>query len=149
MCHLIVFSTTSEEDFSSLPYGYDVEIRKPEHPREFEAASSLPDPMRWVISRFGGCGCHFRHDLEGVGFEPPADWMPEDSDNVEATGQIYDLAERILKSGHRFDVLDIWEGSSSKLRVIEVDLGEVPRSHFRFMEGFLVKMRTGAGKSKT
>lgn len=140
MCNLIVFSTTSDEDFSVLQPGHEISIRPIDDATEQAAASKLSYTGRWVVVRYGGCSCHFRHDINGHGFEPPEDWRPEDPDDVEATLAICRLFKRVVAEGHRLDVLDIWEGDARTMQHLTVDLSAVPDGHFRFLEGSLLDL---------
>ena len=68
-------------------------------------------------------------------FEPPQDWCPEDSDNVEATLAAYEVFKRIIASGHQLDVVDVWDDMKpEEVEIVRVVLSEVSADHFRFFE---------------
>ena len=134
MCYSVYFSTDSGEDFADLESEYfsvcpyDIES-------DSEADGLLGYGHWWrLVSRYGGCSCHFRHSAEGE-FGPVEDWCPEDNGDVEATGCVYDLFCRVVAEGHRLDVVDIWSDTPVEdIRSIGVFLNGVPRDHFRFHE---------------
>jgi len=137
VCYSIYLSTTSEEDLSVLPStlfrfipateDYDVEI-----------LSLLDHPARWHLEcQYGGCSCHFRHLGEGsdLGFAPPADWCPEDDDDIESTKAAYDVIAHILAGGHKLDLVDVWtDAKAAEVTTLDVSLSEVQRDSFRFFE---------------
>jgi len=135
MCHLVYFSTTSGEDFSKM-LSEHFQIC-PTDAAETQYLEMLAHSHRWyLMSRYGGCSCHFRHDINELGFGPVEDWSPEESDDIASTLAFFDLLRRLLDEGHRVDVLDVWDGTSNDdVRSIEVALGQIPRDHFRFLEG--------------
>ena len=68
-------------------------------------------------------------------FGPPEAWFPEDADDIESTGAVYDVLARIVASGHRLDIIDTWNGAPSEaVRDLPVSLAHVPRDWFRFFE---------------
>ena len=68
-------------------------------------------------------------------FAPPADWCPEDADDIEATKAVYDVLARLLAEGHKVDLVDIWANTKPEaLSVFDVSLSEVDRDSFRFFE---------------
>jgi hypothetical protein len=137
MCYLIYLSTTSPEDLSRLPsklYHFRP-IAKEDDPA---IVNLLDNPAQWYLEcQYGGCSCHFRH-LDGgreTDFFPPADWFPEDAEDIEATRAVYDLLARLLAEGHGVDLVDIWNGTPPEvITVLDVSLSEVGRDSFRFFE---------------
>jgi len=132
MCYIVFFSTTSNEDFSKVPSEH-FQIGRPD-PKE--DLSLLAYEHRWeLLSRYGGCSCHYRHTIKELGFGPVVDWFPEDEDDVVATGGVYDFFTRLLSEGHRVDVVDLWTDTANEdVASVEVVLGALPRVHFRFLE---------------
>jgi hypothetical protein len=137
MCYLIYLSTTSQEDLSRLPSKlyYFRPLTEEDDPA---IINLLDNPVRWYLEcQYGGCSCHFRH-LDGgseTDFFPPADWMPEDADDIEATKAVYDVLARLLAEGHKVDLVDIWENTPPEaITVLDVSLSEVDRDSFRFFE---------------
>lgn len=129
MCYAIYLSTTDCEDLSkSSCEHFKVQALEPNS----EACRSLTHPYRRaLLSRFGGCSCHFRHVAnERPDFGPVEGWSPEDADDVEATAAAYELLRQILARNHKLEVLDLWNDASEAIRFAEVRLSEVPRDHF-------------------
>jgi len=68
-------------------------------------------------------------------FAPPEDWNPEDEDNIEATGAVYDVLVGILTGGHKVDLIDAWSNTLLEaITALDVSLSEVDRDSFRFFE---------------
>ena len=137
MCYLIYLSTTSLEDLSHLPsklYRF-LPLTKHDDPA---IVNLLGHPVRWYLQcQYGGCSCHFRHLGEGsdLDFAPPADWCPEDADDIEATKAVYDVLEGMLTDGHKVDLMDVWVNTKPEaITVFDVSLSEVDRDSFRFFE---------------
>jgi hypothetical protein len=149
MCYTTVFSTTSDEDFSKVQSPY-MQCGAPKYAVDDAVAEQLSYPHHWVlISRFGGCSCHFRHDMNGWGFGPAEEWMDEDPDDAEATMYVYDLLYRIVAEGHQLDILDVWEGQLEGIRNLLVELDNLPRDHFRFQDGSRMELRFISGVATT
>jgi hypothetical protein len=107
-----------------------------------EAVDLLAYSHRWfVTSRFGGCSCHFRHwTANDLG--PVEEWYSEDDDDVKASQFFFDLLMRILEKGRSLDIIDLLEDETiSKIRSMDVHLNQVPRDHFRFLEGIRCELR--------
>ncbi len=135
---MIYVSTTSEKDLGSLDDERLSFERIPDEITEDERwmESLLSHPHRWfLICRYGGCSCHFRHldwglDIE---FTPPADWNPEDEDDIESTQAAYNVFLDLLSTGHEVDLIDARVGTVPEaIKTLEVDLSKVPRESFRF-----------------
>src|SRR6266550_3266194 len=115
MCNVIYLSTTSDEDLSAVSSDR-LRFEPITEDDDPGILALLEYPHKWYLTReFGGCSCHFRHDRSISGwtgeairsFEPPQDWCPEDSDNIEATLAAYEVLMRILASGYRLDLVDV------------------------------------------
>jgi hypothetical protein len=136
MCYAVFLSTTGDEDLST--YNFDAVSFVPEaHAQEMDKPylAMLHYPSKYFVSTYGGCSCHLRHAEErGEPFEPPADWSPEDPEDVEATGKLYDLLLQMVSSGHRVDMIDVWN-DDEVVEEIEVDLSTVPKEAFRLVNG--------------
>jgi hypothetical protein len=155
MCNVLHFSTTSAEDFSSLPQ--DHFIIGPPREGEEEHLTLLAHPEKWYIAcRYGGCSCHFRHygrffdrggaliGCDDATFATPGDEPDTDDDEqvIDDTGALYDLFSRLLVEGHSVDVLDSWNGDDlHAVRTMEVSLSSVPREAFRFFESCRFELR--------
>ena len=68
-------------------------------------------------------------------FAPPADWCPEDAEDIEATRAVYDALAVLLAEGHKVDVMDIGANAPPEaITTLDVSLSEVDRDAFRFFE---------------
>jgi hypothetical protein len=127
MCFTIYLSTTSPEALDEDPFNLYHFWRVEDE-----------DPEIWFLEcQYGSCSCYFRHLLAAneLCFEPPADWSPEDADDVEATIAVYNVFKRVLASGHKLDLVDAWNGTPpGDIVTLEVSLNDVPADHFRFFE---------------
>ena len=138
MCYTVYVSTTSNEalDLEPCPLYRFEHLTDGDDPAIY---GLLAYPSRWYLSgQWGGCSCHFRHAGQGwdLGFSPPADWCPEDEDDIAATGAVYDLLRRLVDGGESVDSIDVWSGTEPwQVETMGVSLAEVPRESFRFMEG--------------
>lgn len=137
MCYLIYLSTTSQEDLSRLPSEL-YRFRPLTEEDDPAIVNLLAHPARWFLEcRYGACSCHFRH-LDGgraTDFSPPADWFPEDADDIEATKAVYDVLARLLAEGQKVDLLDIWTDTPPEaVTSLNVSLSKVDRDSFRFFE---------------
>jgi len=138
MCHLIFISTDCDDDFGAI-VSDQLSFRAAE-PNEAEVMRTvLQNRNLWQLeSRFGGCSCHFRHllgECTSEDFAEPVDWCPEDDDDCAATYAAYDFLAQIVGQGHNVDVLDTWNGElKDDIPDIQVSIGEVMRSKFRFFE---------------
>ncbi|MCX6380814.1 MAG: hypothetical protein NT023_15305, partial [Armatimonadetes bacterium] len=100
----------------------------------------------YLEGQYGGCSCHFRHlfEVEGseMDFGPPADWFPEDADDVKSTKAVYDVLARLLTEGHKVDLVDVWENTPPEaIPALNVSLGEVDRDSFQFFENHTFDLR--------
>ena len=144
MCYLIYLSTTSLEDLSHLPSKlyHILPLAKEDDPA---IINLLDHPVQWYLQcQYGGCSCHFRHLCEGndMDFAPPADWCPEDVDDIEATKAVYDLLSAMLAQGHKVDLVDAWVNTEPEaITVLDVSLSEVDRDSFQFFENYKFNLR--------
>src|SRR5262245_42174927 len=109
MCYMIYLSTTCPEDLGLLPSNI-YRFQRLTTENDPVITDQLDYPFRWRLEgRYGGCSCHFRHlGGELLEFAPPADWLPEDADDIEATKAVYDVLGRMLADGHKVDLVDVW-----------------------------------------
>lgn len=150
MCHSVLISTTSEQDFGNVEFqGFSL---SPISEQEKSLAQVLKHPQQWYVhSAYGGCSCHFRHSQEDL--EHPAS-LPsrstfstpeeeaikfggesEDDDDVEHTRLFFDFLQSLLASGEQVDLVNWWNQVDPSLyREREVNLAEVGRERFRFFE---------------
>lgn len=137
MCYSVYLSTTSPEDLSSLPSNL-YRFRPLTEEDEPAIVTLLDHSAQWYLEcQYGGCSCHFRHLCEGNerAFSPPADWFPEDADDIEATKAVYDVLAGLLASGHKVDLLDLWEDTEpDAITTLDLSLSTVDRDAFRFFE---------------
>lgn len=99
-------------------------------------------PNRWFLGSRDGCSCAFRHldhQNEGLGFSEPAEWWPEEDENIQATHEAFDIFEKILKQGNKLDCIDTWTYDDKSEPEIHGDfvvkLRSVGKKCFRFLEG--------------
>lgn len=140
MCYLLLLSTTSGEDFSThnnelVHFSRDLPATA--------VADSLCYANRWTIGSMSGCSCTFRH-LHSVelGFAEPVDWYPEEEEEIEATLQLIRIIRCVVLEGHAVDCVDVWQGHDAGASVVsqlDVDLGTVTDSAFRFFENYHFK----------
>ena len=136
MCYTVFLSTTSADDLSK--YDFDAVSfvgGAPAQEMDRPYLARLHYPAKYFVSTYGGCSCHFRHAEERDDlFEPPADWSPEDPEDVEATGKLYDLLMQWVSNGDRVDLIDVWN-DDEVFEEVEVDLSTVPKEAFRLVNG--------------
>jgi hypothetical protein len=136
---MIVLSTTSEKDLSELNsplinFSRDL----PNVPE----VSLLKFPNKWYLGSKEGCSCGFRHldhGNEELGFSDPVDWWPEDDEYIEATKEAVSAFMAIAKDSAQLDCIDAWASDVKKSPILHgemnVNLGRLPVSSFRFFEG--------------
>ena len=90
MCYCLVLSTTSKDDLSM--FNTDLVQFSRELPTISDTAR-LSFPYQWYIGSKSGCSCSFRHlySIE-LGFGEPVEWYPEESDDIETTRQVVEIA---------------------------------------------------------
>ena len=142
MCYSLYISTDSTEDLTEL---------NSELVRFEKITGSIIDPCiqllgfpnQWYVGSKTGCSCTFRHlySIE-LGFSEPEDWYPEEQDELDATGELYDTFSRLLSAGYRIDCLDSWVRTEpNDIRTIVVSLNEISKKAFRLFENhrFILK----------
>jgi hypothetical protein len=143
MCYAVFLSTTSAEDLSKHDFdavSFVGEASTQEMDRPYLAR--LHYPSKYFVSTYGGCSCHFRHAEERDElFEPPVDWEPEDPEDVEATGKLYELLVQMVSSGHRVDLIDVWN-DDEVTEEVGVSLSAVPKEAFRLVNGVHMNFST-------
>ena len=137
MCYLVYLSTTNREDLSHLSSTlYHFLPLTTED--DLALVKLLDHPILWYLEcQYGGCSCHFRYLCEGndMAFAPPADWSPEEVDDIEATKTVYDVLAKMLADGHKVDIIAVWDDAQAEaITVRDVSLSEVDRDSFRFFE---------------
>ena len=155
MCYQIYVSTTSLENLAALPTEF-FRFERPSAEDRADVLALLEHPHKWYLaSRYGGCSCHYRFigppllplgnskyktlPLTTEDFDTPQDWMPEDEDDVEATGAVFDVLRRLLEGGHSVDAIAIWTDSTAdKICSLDVPWRDVSRETFRFFESYHV-----------
>lgn len=143
MCNLILFSTDCEEDLASAGGGLFI-VEPCEQDNPHKAEQYLQHPHKWqLICRYGGCSCHFRRIItEEPGFMGPADWLPEDDDDVESAAAFYDFAKELVNRGHRLDLVDVWDSEPQFKGTLDVSFERVSKQEFLFFEGFRFEFRS-------
>lgn len=145
---MIVVSTTSERDLAELNTPL-VQFSK-EMPN-VQVESLLQFPHKWFLGSKDGCSCGFRHldhGSEELDFTEPADWFPEDPEDIEATQQVVEIFKDILSKGAQLDCIDAWaidEEDEPRLAGDSiVMLGSIPESCFRFFEWHRFEFKTAS-----
>ena len=135
MCYGVYISTDSFEDLARRNSEL-VRFEKVSDPSADPSIGLLDFPNKWFIGSKSGCSCTFRHlSAIELGFGEPEDWYEEEQDDLEATGELYGTLVLLLKSGHKVDLVDRWEGSGPEnMRVLEVSLDDVSKKAFRLFE---------------
>jgi hypothetical protein len=146
MCYMIVVSTDSEKDLTSLNSGLMRFSRDmPAVPR----IAFLQYRYRWCLESRDGCGCGFRHldhvNLE-LGFCEPEDWWPESAEDIAATLEAVAAFKTILADGARLDCIDAWTSNDMELEPLagtdSVALTAMEAASFRFFEGHRFELTT-------
>ncbi len=150
MCNIVHISTTSEEDLALLPTD-NYFIKRADEEEEDAHIARLAHPHKWfLMCRYGGCSCHFRHcNVLGNGdaefLTPEEDELNANNDDdeyIEDTAAVYDLLTRLSNEGHKVDLLDSWNGDDlHRIKTVEVSLSHVPREAFRFFEGYRFEIK--------
>src|SRR5579863_4826687 len=139
MCNTLFVSTDSTEDLAALGLP-NFTFSPADDSERIKLQGILAYPHKWYVAgRYGGCGCHFRHipDHPQVdrSFHEPVDWAPEDPEEVEDTGAMYDLFCRLVSEGAQVDVIDLWNDEVRPgIETLDVRLSEIGREKFLFME---------------
>lgn len=135
---MTVISTTSAADLSEFNTPF---VRFSREMPDVPVAALLRFPHKWFLGSRDGCSCGFRHleqRNEELGFSEPADWWPEEADDIEATRQAVRIFISILGEGAKLDCIDAWlqdDKNEPKLAGdAVVDLGTVSEACFRFFE---------------
>lgn len=137
MCYMVILSTDSSEDLSA----HNDEIVK--FSRDLPPLAEvdlLAYPQKWFVVSRDSCSCGFRHlcvpSVE-LGFSEPAEWFPEQPEDIEATLRFMRVVRGLLEAGAHVDCIDAWghESDSAKLiGAIRVDLSAIDDHCFRFFE---------------
>lgn len=138
MCYMTVLSTTSSADlaqYSNVLVDFSRELPGLAEER------FLMHEFKWFIGSRSGCSCDLRHlgaGSEELGFSEPAEWFPEETEDIEATRMICAIIRRLVSLGEQVDCVDAWASdsppSSPLTGDIEVDLSAVKDTEFRFFE---------------
>jgi hypothetical protein len=140
MCYLIAVSTSSGKDLTKLNSRF---VRFSRAVADVPRASFLQFQNKWFLGSMDGCSCRFRHlEVEDMaqGFAQPADWFPEDADDIAATIEVVGAFKAIMADGSRLDCVDSWTsfpGEELELGgVQEIDLAGMAADRFRFIESY-------------
>lgn len=136
MCYSVYLSTTSDADLTE--WGNELcKFEKGIWPDDQEIVDLLRHPHKWFVTRYGGCSCHFRHNMnypDLPAFGPPEEWMPEDPDEIESSAAAYDLFMKLLDGGSQLDIVSVWQPcATDEVTSLDVRLADVPRDSFRFV----------------
>jgi len=136
MCYCVLLSTTADKDLSEHNVPPYVVFQRDLSHCESGAAEALRYPRKWFVGIKSACSCTFRHlSAVHLGFAAPEDWCPEEPEEIEATGQFYDVVAGLLSAGKKVDCVSRWAGSpKNAIKHLDVDLSSVPRDTFRFFE---------------
>lgn len=139
MCYIVLLATTSDDDLARhnttlLHFARDI----PTTGAAAVEATALRHPHRWYVGSSAGCSCSFRHlySVE-LGFDEPADWYPEEAEDIQATLQFIQVVRALVAEGHAVECIDAWEHDEMLPNVHEellVPLGSIRDSAFRFFE---------------
>ena len=133
MCYTLLLSTSSSEDLSVQNCDLvRFEKEMPEH----APLDALRYPNIWFVGSRSGCSCSFRHlySIE-LGFGEPADWYPEEREDIAATLTFVKIVKSLLSRGEQVDCIDVWrQPEEVRLSSIEVDFGTIDEAEFRFFE---------------
>jgi hypothetical protein len=136
MCYVVFLSTTSPEDLSVR----DTELMRFERELGNEPAIALlENPHRWYVGSQGPkgcCSCHFRHLVSPeLGFGVPEDWYPENSEDIEATGEFFAVIRKLIDDHETVDRVDAWtQTMATDICRREVSVSNLQRGEFRFFE---------------
>ncbi len=105
MCYIVLLATTSDDDLARhnttlLHFARDI----PTTGAAAVEATALRHPHRWYVGSSAGCSCSFRHlySVE-LGFDEPADWYPEEAEDIQATLQFIQVVRALVAEGHAED----------------------------------------------
>jgi hypothetical protein len=139
MCYILLLSTTSDENLEQ----YNTELLQfsrnmPISGAAAVEATALRYQHRWYVGSRSDCSCSFRHlySVE-LGFGEPAEWYPEEPENIEATLQFMRVVRPLVAKGHAVECVDAWEHSETRPREhkeLLVPLASVSDREFRFFE---------------
>lgn len=139
MCYIVLLGTTSGQDLARhntklLQFTRDI----PSAGAATVEATALRHPHRWFVGSSAGCSCSFRHLCSvALGFGEPADWYPEDADDIQATLQFIRVVRALIAEGHAVECIDAWEHDEMLPNEHEerlVPLDSIRDSEFRFFE---------------
>ncbi len=136
MCYSLYLSTNSSADLTR--YNSALLNFKRLDAAENADLIILRHAQKWYVGSKSECSCTFRH-LHSVelGFGEPVAWYPEDSDELQATTELYRVIARLVSEGHQVDCLDIWEGADLKaIPEKVVNLEAVSETAFRLFENY-------------
>jgi hypothetical protein len=135
MCYAVYLSTDSAENLSARNSEL-IKFDKIDDRAADPAFQFLEFPNRWYVGSESGCSCTFRHLMSSdLGFGEPVDWYHEDEDQIQATKELYATVENLLRSGHRLDLVDRWEGDKpADIINLVVSLDDISETTFRMFE---------------
>jgi hypothetical protein len=142
MCYSVYISTDSSEDLSRRNSEL-VQFEKVIDSNSDPCITLLDFPNQWYVGSKSGCSCTFRHLVSiDLGISDPVDWYKEESDELDATRELYSTLIYLLSSGHHVDLLDRWEGVRPVNIIIrDVSLDEVSNTAFRMFENHKFRLR--------
>ena len=133
MCYVVFLSTTCPDDLSE----HNSALLRFERELGNEASIGLlENPNRWRVESRSGCGCGFRHlTAPELGFSTPADWYPEEAEDIAATGEFFAVVTALTAAGGNVDCVDAWSGTKVEdIRGMEVTVASLQPGEFRFFE---------------
>jgi len=142
MCYSVYLSTDCSDDLSKNNNEL-IKFKKVDDKAEDPSISLLSHQHIWYVGSQHDCSCGFRHILSlDLGFSEPVDWYEEDSEDIEATKQIYRILKKQIEKGFKVDCVDIWEGTEIKnIKNQIVSFSEVEEIEFRFFENYMFEIK--------
>ncbi len=137
MCYFLYISTNSDQDLAinnnELVNFKKVESKDEELPTEILSYSNI-----WYVGSAKGCSCSFRHLMSpDLGFSESVDWYKEETEEIEATKQLYDILKKELDKGKAIEIVDKWTQTDSRdIKEMEVSFSDISRNQFRFIENY-------------
>jgi hypothetical protein len=140
MCYITLLSTSDDIDLSqgNTPLlRFDPQL--PGVPEE----RYLRFAHKWHVRSASDCSCQRRHLMapsDDFGFGEPADWFPENEEDIEATLRFVACIKSLVSRGAGVDCVDARAHGNGKpaspAGELEVDLAEVRGTSFRFFENY-------------
>ncbi len=144
MCYMVYISTDSPKNLAESNSEL-IRFEKVTDTTSEPCLSVLEFTNKWEVDSKSGCSCTFRHlyinSIE-LGFSEPVDWYEEGEDELNATGQLYQVLNDIMSSGYHVDLVDRWQGAQPEdITTLEVSFNDVQRRSFRMFENHKFRLK--------